>query len=101
MNDGGFIDMINSVFGGAVTTLIGAFTGAFMAAGDRVFVTIRGVGGHAARPHLSAVLALHHSFGVPGGFFFVGLPGFAVPYRDASDVTDGRTDEGAGFGLSI
>ncbi len=39
--------------------------------------------------------------GVPGGFLFVGLPGFAVPYRDASDVTDGRTDEGAGFGLSI
>ncbi|SMP00003.1 Radical SAM superfamily protein [Thalassovita litoralis] len=27
MNDGGFIDMINSFFGGAVTTLIGAFTG--------------------------------------------------------------------------
>ena len=27
MNEGGFIDMINSVFGGAVTTLIGAFTG--------------------------------------------------------------------------
>ena len=28
-------------------------SGAFMAAGDRVFVTIRGVGGHAARPHLA------------------------------------------------
>ncbi len=30
MNDGGFIDMINSFFGGAVTTLIGAFTGRLM-----------------------------------------------------------------------
>ncbi len=30
MNDGGFIEMINSVFGGAVTTLIGAFTGRLM-----------------------------------------------------------------------
>ena len=30
MTDGGFIDMINSVFGGAVTTLIGAFTGRLM-----------------------------------------------------------------------
>ena len=30
MNDGGFIDMINSAFGGAVTTLIGAFTGRLM-----------------------------------------------------------------------
>jgi hippurate hydrolase len=28
--------------------------GAFMAAGDRVFVKILGVGGHAARPHLAA-----------------------------------------------
>ena len=28
-------------------------SGAFMAAGDRVFATIRGVGGHAARPHLA------------------------------------------------
>lgn len=28
--------------------------GAFMAAGDRVFVNILGVGGHAARPHLAA-----------------------------------------------
>lgn len=27
--------------------------GAFMSAGDRVFITIRGVGGHAARPHQS------------------------------------------------
>ena len=27
--------------------------GAFMAAGDRVFITIQGVGGHAARPHLA------------------------------------------------
>ena len=30
MNDGGFIDTINAVFGGAVTTLIGAFTGRLM-----------------------------------------------------------------------
>ena len=30
MNDDGFIDMINSFFGGAVTTLIGAFTGRLM-----------------------------------------------------------------------
>jgi hypothetical protein len=30
MNDDGFIDMINSVFGGAITTLIGAFTGRLM-----------------------------------------------------------------------
>jgi hypothetical protein len=30
MTDGGFIDMINSFFGGAVTTLIGAFTGRLM-----------------------------------------------------------------------
>ena len=30
MNDGGFIDMIHSVFGGAVTTLIGALTGRLM-----------------------------------------------------------------------
>ena len=29
-------------------------SGAFMAAGDRVFVKILGVGGHAARPHLAA-----------------------------------------------
>lgn len=27
--------------------------GQFMAAGDRVFITVRGVGGHAARPHLA------------------------------------------------
>ncbi|AHF74533.1 putative hydrolase [Candidatus Sodalis pierantonius str. SOPE] len=27
--------------------------GPFMAAGDRVFITMRGVGGHAARPHLA------------------------------------------------
>ena len=27
--------------------------GTFMAAGDRVFITLRGVGGHAARPHLA------------------------------------------------
>ncbi|NDL65854.1 amidohydrolase [Enterobacteriales bacterium SAP-6] len=27
--------------------------GEFMAAGDRVFITVRGVGGHAARPHLA------------------------------------------------
>lgn len=27
--------------------------GPFMAAGDRVFITIKGVGGHAARPHLT------------------------------------------------
>ena len=27
--------------------------GPFMAAGDRVFITIRGLGGHAARPHLT------------------------------------------------
>lgn len=27
--------------------------GEFMAAGDRVFITIKGVGGHAARPHLA------------------------------------------------
>ena len=30
MNDDGFIEMINAVFGGAVTTLIGAFTGRLM-----------------------------------------------------------------------
>ena len=30
MNDGGFIDTINALFGGAVTTLIGAFTGRLM-----------------------------------------------------------------------
>jgi hypothetical protein len=30
MNDGGFIDMITAFFGGAVTTLIGAFTGRLM-----------------------------------------------------------------------
>ncbi|MBD1588387.1 M20 aminoacylase family protein [Pseudomonas typographi] len=28
-------------------------SGEFMAAGDRVFITIKGVGGHAARPHLA------------------------------------------------
>lgn len=30
MSDGGFIDLITSAFGGAVTTLIGAFTGRLM-----------------------------------------------------------------------
>ena len=53
-NDQDSIDLLG-IFGSLIDQkwLIGAFTGAFMAAGDRVFVTIRGVGGHAARPHLA------------------------------------------------